>query len=60
MKFGELSAHMREHFEFDPLGEYSIELDPRYADRNTSRAAPIRFQPAESGRAGFRPWTFSA
>ena len=29
---GELSAHMREHFEFDPLGEYSIELDPRYAD----------------------------
>jgi len=29
---GELSAHMREHFEFDPLGEYSIELDARYAD----------------------------
>ena len=30
---GELSASIcREHFEFDPLGEYSIELDARYAD----------------------------
>jgi len=27
-----LNGQMRAHFDFDPDGEYSIELDPRYAD----------------------------